>query len=48
MAPAPKGQASKVFIKLEIGDQNEAAQQEQGYKLAQEFLKAVGSQVRER
>ena len=45
MGPAPKGQTSKVFIKLEIGDQNEAQKQEQGYKLAQEFLKSVGSQV---
>ncbi|KAH7617502.1 hypothetical protein NADE_007280 [Nannochloris sp. 'desiccata'] len=44
MGPAPKGQASKVFINLEIGDQIEATKQEQGYKLAQEFLKSVGSQ----
>lgn len=45
MGPAPKGQASKVFLNLEIGDQNEAAEQEQGYKLAKEFLKSVGNQV---
>ena len=45
MGPAPKGQASKVYLKLEIGDQNEAAKQEKGYELAQNFLKSVGSQV---
>ena len=45
MAPAAKATSSRVFIALEIGDQVEAARQEQGYKLAQEFLKSAGSQV---
>ena len=45
MAPAAKATSSRVFIALEIGDQDEAARQEQGYKLAQDFLKSVGSQV---
>jgi hypothetical protein len=46
MGPAPKDQkASKVFLNLEIGDQKSAAEQERGYKLAQEFLKSVGGQV---
>lgn len=45
MAPAAKASSSRVFIALEIGDQDEAARQEQGYKVAQDFLKSVGSQV---
>ena len=45
MAPAAKATSSRVFIALEIGDQDEAARQEQGYKLAQDFLKSVDSQV---
>ena len=47
MPPAAKASSSRVYIALEIGDQDEAARQETGFKLAQEFLKSVGSQVRQ-
>jgi hypothetical protein len=35
----------RVFIDLEVGDQNESARQSLGYKLAQDFFAHVKSQV---
>lgn len=39
-----KPSSSTIFIDLEVGDQQLAHKQEEGYRLAQEFLQAVGSQ----